>query len=189
METISLNMSSHGSPCKTFAFSAKESPGSYKVQHSPFADSGFTKPRSLPVAPHWQFTVCVQCLHWTAECHVSSAINKVLFCRMYFAYTLFLQILPSIWRWQLVPDLSLKCQKRTMEEQPGCRMWWQSVPQLFSCRMQYLGLFLSVQFWWESNNQMTCQYNWCNWYSTDTYATRGQLPFRARQGCFHELWQ
>lgn len=38
----------------------------------------------------------VQCLHWTAECHVSSAINKVLFCRMYFAYTLFLQILPSI---------------------------------------------------------------------------------------------
>lgn len=79
METISLNMSSHGSPCKTFAFSAKESPGSYKVQRSQFADSGFTKPRSLPVAPHWQFTICVQCLHWTAECHVSSAINKASF--------------------------------------------------------------------------------------------------------------
>lgn len=78
MQTMPLNMSSdtvayistNGLPCKTSTFCAKESSGSYKVQHSALADSGFTKQISLPVTPHWQFTIWVQCLHWTAACQV-----------------------------------------------------------------------------------------------------------------------
>lgn len=102
MQTMSLNMSSgtvayistNGLPCKTFTFYAKESCGSYKVQHSAFADSGFTKQISLPVAPHWQFTIWVQCLHWTADCQVIIFHKQGFFSvTCVLLYTLHLQIL------------------------------------------------------------------------------------------------
>lgn len=49
--TVAYN-STNGLPFKTFTLCAKESPGSYKVKHSAFADSGFTKQIFLPVTPH-----------------------------------------------------------------------------------------------------------------------------------------
>lgn len=102
MQTMPLNMSSgtvayistNGLPSKTFTFCAKESSGSYKVQHSAFADSHFTKQISLPVTPHWQFTIWVQCLHWTAACQVIVFHKQGFFSvTCILLYTLYLQIL------------------------------------------------------------------------------------------------
>lgn len=86
-------ISTNGMPYKTCTFCAKENPSSYKVQRSAFADSGLTKQISLPVAPYWQVTICVQCLHWTADCHAIICHKQGVFSvTCILLYTLYLQM-------------------------------------------------------------------------------------------------
>lgn len=80
--------STSGLPCKIFTFSAKESPGSSKVQHSTFADSGFTNkdPYQLHLTDSLQsvYNVYIGQLSVT----LSSAINKASFLSHVFCFLL-----------------------------------------------------------------------------------------------------